>query len=173
MSTIRIEKLSIVDADTECIVNAANSQLLGGSGVCGAIFRAAGWDQMQTACDQYGHCDTGKAVITPGFNLKAKYVIHAVGPIYHDGNHNEPGLLYSAYYESLKLARDNEIHSIAFPLISAGIYGYPHAEAWRKALQACNDFIHKNPDYEIDILFTILDDRMIQMGEYELKNQSN
>lgn len=162
MSRIRIEKRSILDAGTECIVNAANAQLMGGSGVCGAIFKAAGWDQLQAACNKIGHCNTGSAVITSGFKLKANHIIHAVGPIYQDGKHNEPRLLYSCYYESLKLAKNEGIHSIAFPLISAGIYGYPHDDAWRKALQACNDFIRKNPDYDIDILFTILDDKLIK-----------
>ena len=170
MSQIRIEKISITDTDADCIVNAANSQLAGGSGVCGAIFRAAGWDQLQNACDVYGHCDTGSAVITPAFNLKKnKYIIHAVGPIYKDGKHHEPQLLYSCYRESLKLAKENGCHSIAFPLISAGIYGYPKAEAWRKALQSCNDFINSNKDYDIDIIFAILDDRILQMGNDELK----
>ena len=173
MSTIRIEKISITDTDADCIVNAANAALQGGSGVCGAIFKAAGWNQLQDACDAYGHCDTGNAVITPAFNLKKnKYIIHAVGPVYRDGKHHEPQLLYSCYKSSLKLAKENHCKSIAFPLISAGIYGYPKDEAWRKALQACNDFINDNKDYDIDILFAILDDRILQMGKDELQNQT-
>ena len=96
-------------------------------------------------------------MITPGFNLAAKYVIHAVGPRWTDGNHNEPELLYSAYKQSLILAKENGLHSIGFPLISAGIFGYPLDGAWRKAIQACNDFIKDNLDYDIKIIFAVLD----------------
>ena len=84
MIKIRIEKVSITDAVTDCIVHAANEHLQGGSGVCGAIFKAAGWNQLQKACDAIGHCDTGSAAITPAFNLDAKYIIHAVGPVWRD-----------------------------------------------------------------------------------------
>ena len=90
MNRIRIEKISIIETDAECIVNAANENLQGGSGVCGAIFKAAGWNELQAACDKIGHCETGSAVITPGFKLPAKYIIHAVGPVWHDGKHKEP-----------------------------------------------------------------------------------
>ena len=172
MSKIRIEKVSITDASTDCIVNAANEQLMGGSGVCGAIFKAAGWNQLQNACNAIGHCDTGSAVITPAFNLKAKYIIHAVGPVWHDGKQKEPQKLYGCYKASLDLAKKNGCHSIAFPLISAGIFGYPKDKAWRKAIQACNDFIQKNPDYDIDILFAVLDGKILQLGLDELERQS-
>ena len=84
MSNIRIEKVSITDAGTDCIVNATNEHLQGGSGVCGAIFKAAGWNQLQKACDAIGHCDTGSAAITPAFNLDAKYINHAFGPVWRD-----------------------------------------------------------------------------------------
>ena len=171
MSKIRIERVSITDAGTDCIVNAANEQLMGGSGVCGAIFKAAGWNQLQNACNAIGHCDTGSAVITPAFNLKAKYIIHAVGPVWHDGKQKEPQKLYGCYKASLNLAKENGCHSIAFPLISAGIFGYPKDKAWRKAIQACNDFIQKNPDYDIDILFTVLDGKILQLGLDELERQ--
>ena len=117
--------------------------------VCGAIFRAAGHDKLQAACDEIGHCDTGSAVITPGFDMKAKYIIHAVGSRYIDGKHNESKLLYSAYEKSLKLAKEKDCHSIGFPLISAEIFGYPLDGAWRKAIRACKDFIRKNPGYDI------------------------
>ncbi|HCK87688.1 MAG TPA: hypothetical protein DHW39_02650 [Erysipelotrichaceae bacterium] len=171
MSRIRIEKISITDAGTDCIVNAANSELVGGSGVCGAIFNAAGWDQLQKACDAIGHCDTGSAVITPAFKLNAKYIIHAVGPVWHGGHRHEPQLLYSCYQASLKLAEENGCHSIAFPLISAGIYGYPKDQAWRKALQACNDYLEKHPDSDLDIVFAVLDPVILQMGKDELQKQ--
>ena len=168
MGKIKIEKISITELETDAIVNAANDGLWAGGGVCGAIFRAAGHDKLQSACDEIGHCDTGSAVITPGFDMKAKYIIHAVGPRYLDGKHNEPKLLYGAYEKSLKLAKNNNCHSIGFPLISAGIFGYPLDGAWRKAIQACNDFIRKNPDYDIDIVFAVLDDRIISVGEKTL-----
>ena len=165
MSSIDIRKIGITDLDTDCIVNAANSGLAMGSGVCGAIFRAAGARELQTACDKIGGCPTGGAVITPGFALKAKYVIHAVGPIWHDGNHHEPQDLYSCYRESLDRAKENNCHSIGFPLISAGIFGYPKDKAWRKALQSCGDWIKKNPDYDIEIIFAVLDDHILELGQ--------
>ena len=90
MSSVDIREIGITDLDTDCIVNAANSSLAMGSGVCGAIFSAAGARELQAACDKIGGCPTGGAVITPGFALKARYVVHAVGPIWHDGNHHEP-----------------------------------------------------------------------------------
>ena len=169
MSSIKIKKISITNLATESIVNAANDGLWAGSGVCGAIFKAAGHYQLEKACNAIGHCDVGSAVITPGFNLQAKYIIHAVGPHWIDGKHGEPRLLYNAYYESLKLAMKNGCRSIGFPLISAGVFGYPLEGAWRKALQACNDFIRKHPDYDIDIVFAVLDDRIISVGEKTIK----
>ena len=104
MSSIEIRKISITDLNTDAIVNAANDGLWAGSGVCGAIFDAAGYTLLKKACDEIGHCDTGSAVITPGFNSKAKYIIHAVGPIWRGGDNNEPQLLYSAYHKALELA---------------------------------------------------------------------
>ena len=168
MSTIQIKKVGITSVGTEIIVNAANNQLLRGGGVCGVIFNAAGPKQLQDACDKIGYCKTGEAVITPAFNLNAKYIIHAVGPIYQDGNHKEPQLLYSAYKQSLELAKQYDCHSIGFPLISAGIFGYPLDKAWRKAIQACNDFINNNPTYNIDIIFAVIDDYVLSVGQQTL-----
>ena len=165
MSSISIKKISITELDTDAIVNAANSDLMMGSGVCGAIFRAAGPDKLQAACNKIGGCKTGDAVITPGFNLRAKHVIHAVGPIWYGGNRNEPQLLYSAYKRSLEVLKANGLHSIAFPLISSGVYRYPHEEAWRKALQSCRDFIEANKDYETDIIFAVIDDGLLALGK--------
>ena len=173
MSSISIRKTGITKLKTDAVVNAANSGLLEGGGVCGYIFRDAGADAMTKACNAIGHCDTGSAVITPGFDLPAKYVIHAVGPRYTDGNHDEPKLLYSAYKQSLILARENDIHSIGFPLISAGIFGYPVEKAWKKAISACNDFLANNPDYELDIVFAVLDDRIKAIGDGMLKVMSD
>ena len=163
-SRIRIEKKNIVYAGTECVVNAANSGLLEGGGVCGAIFDKAGSAQLQKACNAIGHCDTGSAVITPAFDLNARYIIHAVGPQWNGGNSKEPQLLYSCYRKALELAVEKDCHSIAFPLISSGIYGYPKEKAWEVALQTCKDFIVNNPNYWMDILFAVLDDEHLQMG---------
>ena len=172
MSRIRIEQLGITKAGTECIVNAANEHLQAGGGVCGVIFQAAGHKQLQKACDDIGYCNTGSAVITPAFHLNAKYIIHAVGPVWYGGKNKEPQKLYGCYKASLNLAKEYGCHSIVFPLISAGIFGYPKEQAWRKALQACSDFIHDNPDYDMDNLFTIPDPQILRMGLAELKAQA-
>ncbi|ETP73120.1 putative phosphatase, C-terminal domain of histone macro H2A1 like protein [Lachnospiraceae bacterium JC7] len=164
MSTVTIQKISITDLTTDVIVNAANEGLWPGGGVCGAIFQAAGYHELEAVCEAIGHCDTGSAVITPGFHLKSRYIIHAVGPRYADGLHHEPELLYSAYSRSLELAMKEGLHSIGFPLISAGIFGYPLSPAWQIALQACRDFITVNKDYDINIVFAVLDDRILQRG---------
>ncbi len=163
-NAIAVQKISITDLSTDAIVNAANDCLWAGSGVCGAIFKAAGYEKLQAACDAIGHCDVGSAVITPGFNLKAKQIIHAVGPRWIDGEHQEPQQLYSAYENSLKLAKENKCHSIGFPLISAGIFGYPLQDAWKIAVQACLDFIEQNKEYDMKIIFAVLSDSILQEG---------
>ena len=165
MSSIDIKLIGITDLDTDCIVNAANSGLAMGSGVCGAIFRAAGPGEMQAACNKIGGCPTGGAVITPGFKLKAKHVIHAVGPIWKGGRDNEPKYLYNCYIESLNRAKESNSHSIGFPLISAGIFGYPKAEAWQVAIKACRDWINDNPDYDMAISFAVLDKKILELGQ--------
>ena len=169
MSSIEIRKISITELDTDAIVNAANEGLWAGGGVCGAIFRAAGYDRLQDACDAIGHCDTGSAVITPGFDLKARYIIHAVGPRWSGGKHREPELLYSAYYKSLELALENGCRSIGFPLISAGIFGYPLQGAWQTAVRACGDFLDHLTDQSLDIIFAVLSDEIIEAGRIALK----
>jgi len=166
---ITLLKTDITLLPTDAIVNAANDGLWGGHGVCGAIFNAAGYEEMTGACRKYGRCDTGKAVITPGFRLPAKHVIHAVGPIWQGGRHGEPEQLYSAYKSSLQVAKENDLHSIAFPLISAGIYGYPLEGAWRRALEACRDFLGENQEYELAITFAILDQSILEVGQRILK----
>lgn len=171
-SVIEIRKVGITKLCTDAIVNAANDGLWEGGGVCGAIFKEAGSAELTKACNAIGGCKTGNAVITPGFKLPAKYIIHAVGPVWHGGNQNEPKLLYSAYKQSLLVAKENDCHSIGFPLISAGIFGYPKEQAWRKAIQACLDFIKNNSDYEIEIIFAVLDDEIKQIGKKVLKSLS-
>ena len=144
MGGISIQKKGITKADVDAIVNAANSGLRAGSGVCGAVFEDAGYDEMVAACRAIGHCDTGSAVITPGFALKAKYVIHAVGPKWAGGGNNEADLLASCYSKSIDLAVENDCKSIAFPLISSGIYGYPKEQALRVAEDAIKEFLAEN-----------------------------
>ena len=169
MSSISIKKVSITKVGTQAIVNAANEQLMQGGGVCGHIFNAAGPRRLQDACDKIGFCNTGDAVITPGFEL-CDHIIHAVGPIYINGLENEPQMLYSCYKRSLSLCRENDIHSVGFPLISAGIFGYPTDKAWQKALQSCNDWLKKNDDYDIDIIFAVIDDKVYNKGINEAQD---
>src|SRR3990172_5536581 len=127
-TVLELAEGEIKKQETEAIVNAANSMLAGGGGVDGAIHRAGG-PKIMEECRKINGCPTGSAVITTGGNLKAKYVIHTVGPIYRDGKHDETKLLASAYESSLELAIKNNIKSIAFPSISTGAYGYPINEA--------------------------------------------
>lgn len=115
----------------DAIVNAANTALAPGGGVCGAIFATAGYGELDRACRAIGGCPTGQAVLTPGFALPAKYIIHTAGPIWHGGGQGEAKLLRSCYDTSLRLAWDQGCRSIAFPLISAGIYGTPNRRPWR------------------------------------------
>lgn len=168
MSGIHIEKISITKLKTDAVVNAANEELLAGGGVCGAIFGEAGYEKLSRACGKAGGCRTGSAVITGGFDLPAKYIIHAVGPIWNGGKDGEPELLYRAYQSSLELAMEYHCHSTGFPLISAGIYGYPPAGAWHQAVISCRDFIRKYPEYEMEIIFAVLDDEIMKMGRKEL-----
>ena len=129
--------------DVDAIVNAANGTLLGGGGVDGAIHRMAG-PELKSYCAQLNGCDTGDAKITPGFKLKSKWIIHAVGPRYGACSGKEPELLSSCYRRSLELALEHKIRTIAFPAISTGIYGFPKADAAEIAHKTCFQFIEKN-----------------------------
>lgn len=148
----------ITKMKVDAIVNAANNQLQRGGGVCGTIFSAADSPLLQEECNKIGHCPTGNAVITKGYKLKAKHIIHAVGPIWQGGNHNEENLLYSAYFESMKLAEKNKLESIAFPLISSGIYGYPREDAFRVARTAIKDFLLNN---ELSVYLVLYDKNLL------------
>jgi O-acetyl-ADP-ribose deacetylase (regulator of RNase III) len=142
-----LEEGDITRQETEAIVNAANTRLAGGGGVDGAIHRAGGPAIMEQ-CRRIGGCPTGQAVITSGGNLKARYVIHTVGPIYRDGSRGEADLLASAYRESLKLAHQKGLKSVAFPSLSTGAYGYPLDEAARVAVKTVTDYLKANVVFE-------------------------
>jgi O-acetyl-ADP-ribose deacetylase len=157
----------ITTETTDALVNAANTRLAGGAGVDGAIHRAGGPAIMEE-CRKIGGCPTGKAVITTGGNLKAKYVIHAVGPVYRGGSKNEANLLQSAYYESLNLALKNNLQSISFPAISTGVYGYPIDEAARLALQTCIEFACENTGIEL-IRHILFNQHIYKIFSFEFK----
>ena len=165
--TINQVKLRIIQGDitqqgTDAIVNAANSSLMGGGGVDGAIHRAGGTailDQCQQIVARQGRLPTGKAVITTGGNLKAKYVIHTVGPIWHGGNKGEPELLASAYQESLKLAAENNLNSISFPSISTGAYGYPVSQASKLAINTVITLLSHSTTSLREVVFVLFDSR--------------
>lgn len=144
----RITGDDITTLRVDAIVNAANEQLQPGGGVCGAIYRAAG-PRLHAATDQLGGCPTGEARITPGFNLPARFLIHAVGPRWAGGRNGEPEQLAGAYRSAFALARSNNLSSIAFPAISCGIYGYPVELAAPIALAESQRAIHEQPGLEV------------------------
>jgi O-acetyl-ADP-ribose deacetylase (regulator of RNase III) len=162
-TVLSIVKGDITQQETEAIVNAANSRLAGGGGVDGAIHRAGG-PKIMEECRKIGGCPTGGAVITTGGNLKAKYVIHAVGPIYNDGKHGEEELLASAYRSSLDLALKHNIKSVAFPSLSTGAYGYPVDKAAKVALSTVVKFIKAN-QFPLLVRFVLFSDNDLKVYE--------
>lgn len=151
-TVIKVVLGDITDQSTDATVNAANNTLLGGGGVDGAIHRVGG-NSILEQCKKHGGCPTGEARITTAGNLKSKYVIHTVGPIYGRHDDNEPNLLYNAYYNSLKLAGDYKLNSISFPSISTGAYGYPIKEAVKVVISAVKDFLDEYSEIkEIDFI---------------------
>jgi O-acetyl-ADP-ribose deacetylase (regulator of RNase III)/transcriptional regulator with XRE-family HTH domain len=157
-----IVRQDITKLQVDAIVNAANTDLAMGGGVCGAIFKAAGEAELQAACDKLSPIKTGEAVVTPGFGLPAKFIVHAAGPVYHGGKHGEEALLRSAYINSMKRAIENDCTSIAFPLISSGIYGYPKDEALRVATSAIQEFLR---DHDLDVTLAVFDKAAFAVSE--------
>ncbi len=157
---LRSIQADITQMDVDAIVNAANNSLLGGGGVDGAIHRAAG-PALLEACRALGGCPTGEARLTPGFNLRAAYVIHTVGPVWQGGGHGEAALLAACYRNSLELARLHEARRIAFPAISCGVYGYPLGAACELAVRELRSWLSERPHALREVWLVAFDPRAL------------
>lgn len=157
LDQIRITEGDITQLEVDCIVNAANNSLMGGGGVDGAIHRAAG-PELKEACRPFGGCPTGEARITLGFQLKAKYVIHTVGPVWNNDTQGETTLLESAYRNSLELASEHKVQTLAFPSISTGAYRFPFEKAIQIAISTTIKFLQRN-NFPTEVIFVAFGDR--------------
>jgi len=164
---IEIQKGDITKLKVDAIVNAANTSLLGGGGVDGAIHRAAGPELLEFN-RKLGGCSTGEAKISPGFKLPAKFIIHTVGPVWDGGKNNEDKLLANCYKNSLKLARENKVKTIAFPAISTGVYRFPLERATKIAVDEVKKFLEKNESIE-KVIFVCFDEETYQVYQKILK----
>ena len=166
-SQIQVVQGDITKLDCDCIVNAANRSLLGGGGVDGAIHRAAG-PELLAECRTLHGCRTGEAKITKGYRLKAKYIIHTVGPIY-SGTAEDAAQLADCYRNSLNLAKEHDVHSIAFPAISTGVYGYPQEDATEIAVKTVAQWLEAHADYAVQVIFCCFDARTERVYQTKMK----
>ena len=166
-SQIQVVQGDITKLDCDGIVNAANRSLLGGGGVDGAIHRAAG-PELLAECRTLHGCRTGEAKITKGYRLKAKYIIHTVGPIY-SGTAEEAAQLANCYRNSLNLAKEHDVHSIAFPAISTGVYGYPLEDATEIAVKTVAQWLEAHADYAMQVIFCCFDARTERVYQTKMK----
>ena len=164
---IQVVQGDITKLDCDCIVNAANRSLLGGGGVDGAIHRAAG-PELLAECRTLHGCRTGEAKITKGYRLKAKYIIHTVGPIY-SGVAEDAVQLADCYCNSLDLAKEHNVHSVAFPAISTGVYGYPLDAATQIAVDTVTDWLQSHVDYDMSVIFCCFDARTAQVYQTKME----
>lgn len=167
MNRVKIFQGDITKLRVDAIVNAANKSLLGGGGVDGAIHRAAG-KELLAECRNLNGCETGEAKITQGYLLPAKYVIHTVGPVWYGGKNNEPENLATCYRNSLKLAVENNVKTIAFPNISTGVYRFPKQEAAKIAVREVTSFLENNHSVE-QVIFCIFDNENLEIYTQLLK----
>ena len=168
---LHVKQGDITRENSDAIVNAANTSLLGGGGVDGAIHHAAG-PGLLNECRGLGGCKPGEARITGGYNLKARHVIHTPGPIYRDGNHGEPTILRHSYWNSLSLAKMHSLESISFPAISTGVYGYPPEEACVIAVDTVIDFM-LTEDYILDVIFVLYDSHNYSIYQNYISRKQN
>jgi O-acetyl-ADP-ribose deacetylase (regulator of RNase III) len=166
-SQIQVVQGDITKLDCDCIVNAANRSLLGGGGVDGAIHRAAG-PELLAECRTLHGCRTGEAKITKGYRLRAKYIIHTVGPIY-SGTAEDAAQLADCYRNSLNLAKEHDVHSIAFPAISTGVYGYPLEDATEIAVKTVAQWLEAHADYAVQVIFCCFDARTERVYQTKMK----